>query len=847
MRDGWEREEALREAERRFGDIERIRAEMISARWKKGGRMKVFGMLRSVGADLRHALRGIRSAPAFTAAVVVTLALGIGATASIFAVVDALMLRPIPYRQADRLVEVNRARSDGGHIPGLAASRLPEWREAWGAFADGWLAYYRTTLVRTDGEVAEPLSVVAVTPGADTLLGIPLLMGRAFTADDARPGSPEVAVLARHYFERLGADPAILGRTIRLESGPATVVGVLRGGIKFPDYADAPDVWLPLRDDVSVAGRPLRSVQGVWVRLQPGISLAEARERAAARADALEEQDPAEGAWRVRLVPVGDYRGSPGVQRALWILAATVGTIFLIALVNGVNLLLVRGRTRARELAIRRALGSSGGRLLRQLLCEGLILGLLGGVAALALAWAAVGAMQGLLPGEVVFFSPHAFEVEGRTLAFAFGASLLAGTVLGLLPAFQILRAKAGSLALAGRVADDTPAGRRLQRGLVVAQVALSMTLLAGAALFVKSFAALTAEDPGFDHRRIALAAIELSSARYPEASDRAEFVRRLRETLAARPGVEAVTVSDGTGFTFGAPLQAEGEPPPEDQADLIPHTGVAPDYPEVMGVDLVEGRSFEAGDEETDAVIVDRDLARFLWGGGSAVGRRFRMGEEGDWMRVVGVARELRLMGRDERQGPYQFLVPTASDRAGRYVEVAVRAVGSTGPRTLLPALRDAVRALDPEQAIWRLRTAADALAEEEQTPRFLVTLMIVLAAVGATLAAVGLYGVLAYTVTRRRRELGVRMALGAGCGRLRGMVLGEGVVLAAVGIILGLGGALLASRSVEQLLYQVEPRDPGALALAGVLFLAVAVAASFFPAHRATRTDPVEVLREE
>jgi putative ABC transport system permease protein len=839
VQEGWTREDALREAERRFGDMERIHSEM-----KRNRSVTVVDLLRSVGSDLRYALRGVRGNPGFTLAVVATLALGIGAATAIFTVVDALMLRPLPYRHAERLVEVNHAPwQSGGYRPGTTGSRLDAWREAGSQFADGWVAWSMGSLVRTDGEAVEEVSIVAVTPGVDTLLAIPLLAGRAFSRDDARPGSPDVVVLGRGYYERLGGDPSILGRTLRLETGQVTVVGVLRGDMRFPTWGGDPDLWIPIRDDLTAADRPLTSVTGFWARLGPGIDLAEAQARADVLAGALQDRQPLEGGWNVRLTPLGTHRVRPDLRRALLTLSMTVATIFLIAWVNGINLFLVRATSRTRELAVRMAIGGSRSRIMRQLLTEGLVFGLLGGVAALALAVVATHALRGVIPWIVTYSSPYAVAIEARTLAFVFGVSVLVGTVLGLVPALQLMRG--GSLSpLARRAADDVPDRRRLRNGLVIAQVTLSVTLLVIAGLFVKSFARLVRVDPGYQHEQIALAHIGLSPTRYAQAIDRGRFFRDLEEALEAHPGIEAVTLMEGRGYRSGVPLQPESGLTPHDQPRMIPSASIALDYLDVMGVPLVAGRGFHTGDVDTDAVIIDQDLARFLWSD-DPIGRRFRIGEDGEWLRVVGVVEDLRLMGRDQRDGPYQILHPSSPEPARGWVEVAVRTAGDPG--AVLGAVREAVRAIDPEQLIWRLRTAAEALAEEDEERRFLVMLMTLLAGVAVTLAAVGLYGVLSFSVARRSRELAVRMALGADRPRVRAMVLGEGMVVAFAGVGLGVVAALAVSRVVEQLLYQVEPHDPATLVITALLFLTIAAAASLLPALRATRVNPAETLRQD
>ena len=839
---GWGRGEALREAERRFGRVARIREQLLGIHGDRPRAPGLLEWLRSAAQDARHALRGTLTRPAVTLPLLLTLSLGVGAAAAIFSVVDAALLRPIGYRDAERLVEVKPA-SIGNSSGTIPIEAIPDFLVAARTFADGWEAHRTETLVRTDGDVAEELAVVAVTAGADTLLGIPLLMGRGFTSEDARAGAQDVVILARPYFERLGADPGIVGRTIRLESGPATVVGVLRGGARFPEYGGYPDLWMPLRSDFTFANQRAE-VGEMWIRLRPDVTLETARARADAAAAGLRERQLLDADENIALLRVGEFRANEDTKQALWALSATVGALFLIAVVNAVNLLLARASSRGRELAVRLAIGGSRRRILRLLVLEGLSVGLLGGLAASALAWVAVNGLRGILPSGLLFFSPHAFGVEARTITFTFLASALVGVTLGLVPAYHVVRGRRLSASLAGR-ANDAPRNRRLRNGLVMAQVALSMTLLAGAGLFVKSFLRLVAVDPGFEYERVAFASIQLSRVRYPEAADRRDLMSRLEQALEANPLVEGVAVTSGGGFSFGDPLEAEGRSAPAAAGEIVPYTSVSPDYLRVTGMELVAGRAFGPGDAAAESAIIDVDLASFLWGGESPIGRRFRMGEQGEWRTVVGVVRELQLMGRDERGGPHQILYPLAPGESAGVVQIAVRTPGD--PADLLPVMRDALRVLDPEQWIWKLHTGAQALAEEEDQPRFLVTLMALLAAVAVSLAAVGLYGVLAYSVAQRNREIAIRVTLGADSRRVRGLVLAEGVAVAGAGVVIGALSATFASRTLEQLLYEVQPGDPATLFGATALFLAVAAAASLVPAVRATRVNPVEVLKAE
>jgi putative ABC transport system permease protein len=349
--------------------------------------------------------------------------------------------------------------------------------------------------------------------------------------------------------------------------------------------------------------------------------------------------------------------------------------------------------------------------------------------------------------------------------------------------------------------------------------------------------------DPGFDYRRLAQAEIQLSPIRYATAPERAQLLARLEEALEAHPAVDGVTVSSGSAFTVNT-VEAEDVAPRVEEPMLVPFSRVPADYVAVMGIELVAGRTFEPGEAGRDVAIVDAEFARSLWGAENVVGRRFRIAE-GRWYEIAAVARDLRLMGRDQRRGPAQFLYSHHPELTDAYNTLLVRT--AQDPRTVLPVIRQALRTLDPAQPIWRLRTAREALAESEQTPRFLAVLSGVLAGIGVALAAVGVFGVLGYSVQRREREIGVRKALGAERGALLRMVLWDGLALGGVGVLLGTGGALLASGLAEDLLYEVSPRDPVLVAAPALLFLAVIAAASLLPAQRATEIDPVEALRAE
>lgn len=835
--EGLSREAALEEAHSRFGNLIATRDELTKMERRRERRARAREWLGTMGGDMRLGVRGLRRNPGFAVAVILTLALGTGVASPVFSVLDAALLRPLPYRDAERLVEV--AGRSGN--PGMNVEKYRGWVDAGSSLVEGWIATVPASLMRTDGLAPERVFARGATADWARLVGLPLLLGRSFSAEDVSAGS-EVAVLGRGYYRRLGEDPAILGSTIRLGEVSATVIGVLQGGVKFPDYGPEADIWLPIHEDLTFLGRDLPGFPGVWARLREGRALAAAQEMADALAEGLQEQDPQAAGWDVRLVPVGSRRGGSGVVEPLSLLSATVALILLIALVNAVSLLLARATARSGEFVVRAAIGGSRFRLLRQLLAEGVLLGVLAGGVATLLCWISLRGLKALIPETITFFSPFGLQVEGRTFLFVMATSVLGGVILGLVPAAEALRPS--NLALRGRRLNDSPGRTRVRKLLVVMQTGLAMTLLAGAGLFANGFVRLLNEDPGYDVRRIAQATISFSAARYPTGADRAAFLESLDTALEASPAIESATSSDGTSLSFGGPLQGEGREPPENQPIYVPYTSVEDDYDRATGTELVAGRAFGASDVGGDVAIIDRDLARFLWGNQSPVGRRFRVGD-GPWREVVGVARELRLMGRDQREGPYQFLLQRQPGEAWSSAEIFVRAVGD--PAEVLPVIRDVLQTLDPAMSVTALRTAKEALAEEEQGHRFVVTLMALLAGIGVALAVIGLFGLLAYSVRRRRQELGVRAAIGAKPSALLGSVLRSGVALAAFGVVLGLGGTLLASDFTANLLYEIDPLDPVTLAACALLFLVISVAASLLPAFEATRVNPVEALQAE
>jgi len=845
VEEGWERRAARREAERRFGDAGRVRRELVDMGRIDEGRRKMTGRVESVVQDVRYALRGMRRSPGFAVTVCLTLGIGIGAAGAIFSVVDAVMLRPLPYERPEEIVEVSLVRGESDiTLPFLLADQVEPYRNAADFFEE--TAYSeRLSLTRTDAAEPEVLSVLAVSPGMDELLGMDADLGRLFGPDDAVPGAPRAIVLSHGYWRRIGADPGVLGTSIRLEETPWTVVGVLPPDFKYPVAGREPAGWIPFATDRTAAGQPVDRMRIVG-RLASGVTLDEARSRAEALAAALESEQPHPVGWSVALDPVTEWRGNDRLKRGLWLLSGAVGLMLAIALANGVNILLVRATTRRSEMAVRRSVGASRLRLLEQTLTESVLLALVGGAVAVVAAAVLVAAMAGVVPDELTFSSLYRLGLERRALVFVFATATVGGIVVGLPAALAVARRADAT------TTQDARAHRSRSRihGLfVVGALGLSVALLSGATTFARSFQQTITVDPGVAVDSLAFVQLSPNERAYETADARWLFLERVVEEIAADPRVGAVTVTgglppDGGGIAFGSGLQAEfGEP--IEEFTLVGFTTVEPDFERVLGVEIVEGRALGAGDAERRSVMIDRDLARLLFGEASAVGRRFRLSANAAWQEVVGVVDEIKLGGLDDETSPYALLYP--ADEGGISAGAVTIAVRAAEPAALLPSLRAAVRRVDPRQPVAEITTAGRAMTDSLSSSRFLVLVMSGIAAVATFLAAVGVYGVLSYTVSRRRREMGIQMAIGASRGEVRRGVLATGAALAATGGLVGVAVAFSFAHLAEDLLFRVQARDPASMLVgAGVMFV-VSLLACWIPARRATRVDPVEVLRTE
>ena len=848
---GWDPDAARFEAARRFGGRTAVRGAMVRETRQVERKARWWDFFAMLPFDIRHAARNLRANPLFTLVVIGTLGLGMGAAATSFVVVDALLLRPLPYAEPDRLADVVVPTADGGFMPIVTPARARLLSN--GAAGLKSVAFYsNASVVRTGAGVPEELYVLGASGQLDETLGIRAHIGRMFDETDTQPGAHR-AILSYEYWKKMGGNADAIGSTIRLDGIAHEVVGVLPRDMKFPVGGSAKQLWLALPSDYVLMGETLSYVNGI-ARLADDAALGTVSQRLAgltspvAGADASAEST----GGGLGLMPFGEWRGNPELVRGVWLIAMATVLMLLVALANAINLTLFRGADRTRELAVRLALGISRLQLLRHIMVENLVVALLSGALAVLLTIGGVALVNDRLPSEFAFSSVYSFTVSPRVLSFTFIVACVTGFMLGLLPALRALRMRFVS----GELVSARGATRRDQKlsyGLVMTEVAFAVALLCGAGLLVNSFSKLTSVDPGLDTDRLAAMSISLPATRYASTEERALFMNNLIMALRARPEVQSATMSNGlppnVGFSLDVTLQAEGGEPlqrnPKEDPGLLPRIVATPEFLDVAGVTLLSGRNLTPADIGTENVLIDENVATALWGTTSVTGKRFRTGSEEPWQTVTGVYRHIRANGLDDRMMRFGVITPRNPARAGSFMTVLARATGD--PATLLPIMREELKRLDPELPTSRLRTLRDAYSETVDKPRFMARVMTGIAFVSLVLAAVGVYGVLGYSVSRRRREIGIRLALGAAPRQLFAELLRNGILLTACGAVLGgiIGWWLV--KFAKLLLYELEPTDPATLAVVTLIVFAVASLASLLPARVAGSISPASALRAE
>jgi predicted permease len=804
--------------------------------------------METVGQDLRFAVRTLLKRPAFTFVAIATLALGIGANTSVFSVLDAAVLRPLAMPNSDRLLWIWGRTYDGHPIASVSPPDYRDYLEGTRDVFEHFAARssFGRRMVLTGGDRPEEIVVRAATADFLDALGLQPALGRFFTSEETAGETADAVVISHALWrERYGASPSVLGTTMQLDGTTYTIVGVLPERLGIEDSIDA---WVPLTfadaDYQSRAGHFLRPI----ALLRPGVDLRRAQDaldRVSARLEAAYPET--NDGWYALGEPLQDtVLGS--TRTALVVIMGAVGLVLLIACANVGNLLIARASERRGEIAVRTALGASRGRVTRQLLVESLLLAVTSGAVGLALAEGGVAALRRLGASSI----PRLDEVaiDGRVLLVTLAASVLVGIGFGLMPALTAGRGGLGSaLGEAGRV-RSTRRGARLRGALVGGEVALSFVLLASAGLLVRSFLSLSAVDPGFDERNVLAMPLAISERDYPTNADAVALLDAVRERVAALPGVRDVAFADilpmsgSGGDTY---VYAEGRPP--EQIRNVENTAefrvASEDYFRAMGVRMTRGRAFAATDDASSekVVVVNETLAAWLFPDEDPVGRGLVIALDSlRTFRIVGVSADVRQYSFGQRPRP-EFWLAARQSRRGSLILV-VKGASDIPP---VGSVRDAVRAADPGQPLSRVATMEDYVGRALASGRFQTTVLGVFAALALLLSAVGLYGVLAQSVLERRREIGVRMAMGAEGGEVVRMVVAQGLRVAALGAMVGAVGALLGTRVLDALLFGVGPRDPVAFAVTPVLLLAVALLSSWLPARRAARLDPVESLRAE
>jgi predicted permease len=853
-------DEARAETLRRFGDVERIRRSCQEIDSQLEQERRRADMWQAMMQDLRYALRSLRKSPAFTVVAVLTLALGIGANTAIFSVVNGVLLRPLPYPEPDRLVRVFTSfHGSGTERYAISQPEFMDYKGLTQAFENA-AAYTGASLTLTGGcgsqaGACEPERVrgIAATRDLFPVLGITPARGRNFEGDEGRQGREPVVIVTHELWQnRFGGDPGLLGRSLTLNGIGRRVVGILPSGVEL----SRAEAFIPIFiNPDSMTGRASNYLSAV-ARLRPGVTVEQAQRELDALTRRSNEQYastyPASMGYGATVISmreeiVGD------VRPALLVLLGTVGLVLLIACANVANLLLARGAARQREIAVRLALGASRGRIMLQLLTESTVLALLGGAAGVLLAWWGMKTLLAVNPEAIPRLEE--IRIDGTVGLVTLALALLTGILFGLAPAMQMVRGELqSSLKDGSRGGSESGQRQRLGRALVVGEIALAVVVVIGAALLMRSFWTLRNVDPGFRPENVLAVDLAVPSSRY-DAQATTTFYQQLVSRMAALPGVRvAAAASDLPPVSGGNnwDIMIAGQPRAPGQAAPSPNVrSVTRDYFSALSITAVRGRLFGAEDDASSppVAVINESLARALWPDANPIGQQVRFSSKLPWVTIVGVARDVRSMGLSEPAPAEIFLLhdqmPTAAGGTERAMYVVLRT--AVDPVSLAAPARRVVREADPLIAITGIRSMTEMVDLSVARPRFTMLLLGVFGAVAFTLAAIGIYGIMSYAVKRRTREIGIRMALGARPGDVLRLVVGQGMRLALIGLVVGIAGALAATRLMTQLLYGVSATDPLTFAAIAALLAAVALLASWLPARRAIRTDPTLALREE
>ena len=799
--------------------------------------------------DVRYAFRSLLKYPGFTIVAVLTLALGIGANTAIFSIVNSILLMPLPFTNPDQLVMIweNNAQQ-GLKDSTVAPAKFLDWRDHSKSFEQvgAFWPYQASNLSLNDDP--ERIPSAAVSYELFQVLGVPPLNGRTFLPEEDKPGGdPAVIISYRLWQRRFNSDPGLVGQGVKLDGKSYTVVGIMPSGFSFPDQAE---MWLPMAFSPNETKNRESHIVHVVGRMKSGVTVKEAQTEMSLLANQLAQQYPdTDGGWDVTVVPLLDQVVGE-IRPSLLILLGAVGVVLLIACANVANLLLARAATRQKEIAIRSAVGASGRKLIRQLLTESVMLSLIGGALGLLLSYWAVNLLVAAIPEDIPRIK--SVQINGWVLGFTVIVSLLTGVVFGLAPALHASRPDLNEILKEVPKGSARKAGRTGLRGLlVVVEVALSLVLMIGAGLMIKSFLRLNSVDPGFSSNNILTARIQLGRSKYPRSSNRRAFYQQVINKIEELPGVESVGAINtlplgGDGLAFQ--LLIEGRVPQNQSEQLMADFRVInQNYFATMGIPLKRGRVFTDQDTETSpkVAVINETLANRHFPGEDPIGKRISLIMFGDPVdhEIIGVVGDVKHSTLDSESGleVYDSYIQTPSP----FMTLAVRT--SAPPMSMASGLRSAVLSLDNEQPIFNVKTMEQIVSDSIVMPRLSTSLLAIFAGLALFLAAIGIYGLVSFSVTQRRQEIGIRMALGAKQSDVLKLALIQGAKLALIGVVIGLVGAFAATRLLSSLLYNVSVTDSITYIAVSLFLIFITLLASYIPARRAMRVDPLIALRHE
>ena len=812
--------------------------------------------------DLRYGVRMLVKRPGFTFVAVLVLALGIGANSAIFSVVNAVLLKSLPYDHPERLAlvwETNPKVQIGSDLLPVSAGNFTDWRNQNESFESmSLVSGANYNLTGTDRP--EQLSGAQVSASFFKLLGVEPAAGRTFTEEEDQPDRNRVVVVSHSLWQsRWAGDPDIIGKTLMLDGNSYTIIAVMPKGFNYPKATDLPayfqlppqtELWTP----IALTSRQISSRgnhnYGVLARLKPGIAIERAQSEMTSIGQNIEQQYPQLAGWGVKVVSL-EEQSIGDIRLILWVLLGAVGFVLLIACANVANLLLARASSRQKEIAIRTALGASRLQIIRQLLTESTLLALVGGGFGILIAVWGIDALLALSPGNL----PRMDEVrvDGAVAGFTFAVSLLTGMIFGLAPAVQVSKANLNEFLKEGaRGSTGGTRANRVRSTLVIVEVALSLVLLIGAGLMIRSFMQLMNVSPGFNPQNVLTMQIFLPQSKYSRGADQAAFFKQVINRVEALPGVEtvgAITHLPLSGMEESGNFSIESRPSQSfDAGTTADMRAISPNYFRSMGIPILRGRDFSEtdGEQSVPVAIISESMATRFFPGEDPLGQRLKRGSSTSdlpWVTIVGIAADVKHSALEKQSRPHLYFSYPQSPFG--YMALVVRT--SASPESLSVAAQSAVWAVDKDQPVVNVKTMEQYLSAAVAARRFNMTLLAAFAVVAMVLATVGIYGVISYTVTQRTHEIGIRMALGAAQRDVLKLVFGQAIMLAVIGVVIGVAASFALTRVMESLLFGVTATDPLTFIAIPLLLTGVALGACFVPARRATKVDPMVALRYE